>query len=327
MNKLTITLKQHTPLLHFQPMQEGATLRASEVKPKLDKFLIEKLKNEGRNVPKDWLLPNNDPEVRALNYKMRIKTSEPQPFSLPRNEYKKDGKLSKDEVTGEQLYKTSNYPTKMGTLIVGNIEGRREEELLNLVYFEDCEIVILTSSPDLADLLKINITEFFSTYNFGNRKSKGFGSYEVKEINGRDVKATDPEYLKRIKLYIESKRNSDLVSKKDAIKDVFAIINSLWKKVVKPIRQDRPLLGLCADSKDYDRIPSLVYFKPYIYEEEDYYEVFIYCIIDKEVQHDANIASKYIENYINKNINFSNLRDALRDVKDSWIDFNEIEIK
>ena len=43
MKRLKIKLKQHTPLIHFQHDQEGATLRASEVKPKLDRFIISKL--------------------------------------------------------------------------------------------------------------------------------------------------------------------------------------------------------------------------------------------------------------------------------------------
>lgn len=46
MNKLVIKLKQHTPLIHFQHNQEGATLRASEVKPKLDKFILTQLGKE-----------------------------------------------------------------------------------------------------------------------------------------------------------------------------------------------------------------------------------------------------------------------------------------
>ncbi|MBF0376402.1 MAG: hypothetical protein HQK72_02860 [Desulfamplus sp.] len=37
--KIEFTLKQHTPLIHFQHDQAGATLRATELKPKLDKFL------------------------------------------------------------------------------------------------------------------------------------------------------------------------------------------------------------------------------------------------------------------------------------------------
>ena len=47
MYKLRFILKQHTPLIHFQHDQDGATLRATEVKPKLDRFLIEKFKEEG----------------------------------------------------------------------------------------------------------------------------------------------------------------------------------------------------------------------------------------------------------------------------------------
>ena len=46
MNKLEIKLKQHTPLIHFQHDQEGATLRASEVKPKLDRFILSQLGKE-----------------------------------------------------------------------------------------------------------------------------------------------------------------------------------------------------------------------------------------------------------------------------------------
>ena len=45
MYRLEFTLKQHTPLIHFQQDQEGATLRATEVKPKLDRFIIERLGN------------------------------------------------------------------------------------------------------------------------------------------------------------------------------------------------------------------------------------------------------------------------------------------
>ena len=39
MAKLTVQLKQHTPIIHFQSHQNGATLRASDVKPRIDNFL------------------------------------------------------------------------------------------------------------------------------------------------------------------------------------------------------------------------------------------------------------------------------------------------
>ena len=41
MKTLKVTLKQHTPLIHFQHDQYGATLRASEVKPRFDKYLTQ----------------------------------------------------------------------------------------------------------------------------------------------------------------------------------------------------------------------------------------------------------------------------------------------
>ena len=38
--KLTATLESQSPMIHFQARETGAVLRASEVKPKLDRFLI-----------------------------------------------------------------------------------------------------------------------------------------------------------------------------------------------------------------------------------------------------------------------------------------------
>ena len=62
MKTLTVTLKQHTPLIHFQPGQCGATLRASEVKPKLDKFILGKLSKDefAEAKRKKWLIGKED---------------------------------------------------------------------------------------------------------------------------------------------------------------------------------------------------------------------------------------------------------------------------
>ncbi|MEZ4966906.1 MAG: hypothetical protein R2791_16805 [Saprospiraceae bacterium] len=49
--KLEFTLKQHTPLIHFQHDQAGATLRATEVKARLDAFVTETWKLVS---PKTW---------------------------------------------------------------------------------------------------------------------------------------------------------------------------------------------------------------------------------------------------------------------------------
>ncbi|MDD2199480.1 MAG: hypothetical protein PHE08_07115, partial [Bacteroidales bacterium] len=98
--QITFTLKQHTPIIHFQHDQDDATLRASEVKPRLDRFILTKLGAEsdqnlvgndakykkGIEVAKkrNWLV--GDEEHAALNYKLKIKTSDffSYPIELPR---------------------------------------------------------------------------------------------------------------------------------------------------------------------------------------------------------------------------------------------------
>ena len=66
--KLEIKLKQQTPMLHFQHDQDGATLRATEVKPKLDRFII-----KFGEIKDEWKLPKSDEKAEpALNYKMKI---------------------------------------------------------------------------------------------------------------------------------------------------------------------------------------------------------------------------------------------------------------
>ena len=86
MHTLKVTLKQHTPLIHFQHDQDGATLRASEVKPKLDRFILTKLGNgnyqEGVKQAKanGWLVGKG--EHPALDYKMRIEDEDTNLFSF-----------------------------------------------------------------------------------------------------------------------------------------------------------------------------------------------------------------------------------------------------
>lgn len=84
MSKFIIKLIQHTPLIHFQWAQEGAGLRATEVKPKLDKFINRKERKE---------------KNQALNYKMRIKLEDY--FTVPESVGKE--KLEEYEVPYKHL--------------------------------------------------------------------------------------------------------------------------------------------------------------------------------------------------------------------------------
>ena len=78
---MEIKLKQQTPLIHFQHDQEGATLRATEVKAKLDKFIL--LKKE-RKPPAHWIQNKEKSDQIALAYKVKIIAPNPEtPKEIP----------------------------------------------------------------------------------------------------------------------------------------------------------------------------------------------------------------------------------------------------
>lgn len=66
--KLEVKLSCQTAILHFQSTEVGVTLRASEVKPKLDKFLKEKKEALNEKFSNSAYVG----ETNALNYKLKI---------------------------------------------------------------------------------------------------------------------------------------------------------------------------------------------------------------------------------------------------------------
>jgi len=155
MNRLTIKLRQHTPLIHFQHDQVGATLRATEVKPKLDKFILTQLGNGNydkgieRAKGKRWFIGNTN----ALDYKLRFTSSEKPDIS---------------EINNIRLY--------FGNLAKGdnNSEYKKFSFLKNFFQME-----IFTLQNSLMNEIRgnVDLSVFFAQNNFGSRQSKGFGSF------------------------------------------------------------------------------------------------------------------------------------------------------
>ncbi len=158
--KLTFTLKQHTPIIHFQHDQYGATLRASEVKPKLDKFLIEKLgltkfetvEEKPNEKYKNWFI-NQGKQHLALDYKVQI--------------------ISSNDIINERIEK--NYPNYLGNM--GNSIDEK-----GFVFSENIEISILAFNTELKNIIENQFSKFLSSTNFGNRSNKGFGCFSLKDI-------------------------------------------------------------------------------------------------------------------------------------------------
>lgn len=190
MYTLTFQLKQHTPLIHFQHEQAGATLRATELKPKLDKFLLLKLREQLSQSPQlpDWVIetPQGD---KSLDYKVRIE----QTYGAVRDnsiDFQKINKNDKgkwepgekkwNEKKKENVFQVDAYP-----FVLANMGGKDDEnELKHLVYYKNgikgvIKILIHSLHVDLLELINTNFRDFLFRHNFGNRQSKGFGSFYI----------------------------------------------------------------------------------------------------------------------------------------------------
>lgn len=148
---LEYQLQQHTPIIHFQHNQHGATLRATELKPKLDKFITQKMRAEGEEVPESWWINRGNNNQRGnlnyqpLNYKIRIIDK------------------SKKNEKGDTVI----IPPDSKQHIISN------------------EIVIqfFTLKPLLKEYLEMYMEEFFVLHNFGLRQNKGWGGFTLVETN------------------------------------------------------------------------------------------------------------------------------------------------
>ena len=150
--KVEFRLKQHTPIIHFQSKQVGATLRATELKPKFDRFIKEFI--FGGEIPKEFLISGQD---NALDYKVKI---------LP--------KESKSE-TIEKI-NPKNRKTIPDPLFFGNMgDGEKKKFVLN----SNVNIILSSFNSELLALLKKHFEAFIAMTNFGTRQSKGYGSFYI----------------------------------------------------------------------------------------------------------------------------------------------------
>ena len=148
--KLQTRLIAQSPMIHFQGGCEGATLRGSEVKPKLDRFLnrkIDELEKQGA-CDKSWIAYINQ-EKGALNYKLSIRGME--------------------NVSRLYLNDKKDFPI---------VYGNREDKILIL---RDAELTIICMNRSLQKLIETYLVEFFAVTNFGYMQNKGFGSFMPKE--------------------------------------------------------------------------------------------------------------------------------------------------
>ena len=201
MYKLEIKLKQHTPLIHFQHDQKGATLRATEVKPKLDKFIIEKLLKEkgikynykgekkfiterdafADNAQKygwdTWLIGKGKNEHVALDYKMRI-IAEGKPEYYLITSYLSKRDLSSPLLEEYNIINNAPYFAQEKEIKDYLTGSRKDFSKLGVVNKNNI-IQIHTINGELSGLIGKYFKPFLAVENFGCRQNKGFGSYYI----------------------------------------------------------------------------------------------------------------------------------------------------
>lgn len=176
-------LVQHTPLIHFQHSEPHACLRATEVKPKLDRFLIEQLEKDDRFGDgrwKKWFV--GDGSQQSFDYMMRITPNSEQVERTQSIERAIAKIENQDYKRFHGIHK--NYFGNMAS------EKKREEKKKairetfkeSLFYKDGLTLTIRCFIPELLTFIDEHIRGFFMMHNFGTRQRKGFGSFTV-DIN------------------------------------------------------------------------------------------------------------------------------------------------
>ena len=151
-SKMEFNLAAQTPMIHFQHGEDGATLRASEVKPKLDRFIMKKMRHDNpgvsdfhRNDSYGSIFRENGKE--SLDYSMSIRSR--------------------------------SYPKRVDLKQYKSFYGNQNQEKKDFKYgiWSDPVVTIICFNEMLRGLIQKYIVEFFLVTNFGTMQSKGFGSF------------------------------------------------------------------------------------------------------------------------------------------------------
>ena len=254
--KTEYKLKQHTMLLHFQAKPssgENVCLRASEVKPKLDRFILKKL-GEIKTVKEkysSWIqaehLNGNDV---AFKYRMTIKAD-------------------KTEV---------KHPNDIPKIYYGNMGKSNQDKLHAVIFPSGVALTITCFIPKLSDYIKKHIVEFFAVTNFGTMQNKGFGSFTIEGIDEETVIIDEETVIEALKNNYDSKKcfriavnqsgydNETQKTLFNTVKQVYSVMKSGQNKVIT-----NPDRTITTDERKYIR--SFIYdymHEKYIGNEKAY---------------------------------------------------------
>lgn len=232
MVKLRVTLKQCTPMIHFQSEQYGATLRATEFKPKLDKFLIKYAFEKQFDNYKHYLIGYKNGKIQkdfeykeAFNYKLRICNV----INLRHP--------SQIEYLNNSTGKEQNFPLYFGNM--GNDKNKNENNhnKNKFVFCDTLDLKFFSFYKEIIDKIIKFLPDFLMNTNFGQRQSKGFGSFYINDLNEYFYNENKKKYSEdEVKKFYKLKYNFEVNTTSDdkRIKDKdekYREQYSLFKKI------------------------------------------------------------------------------------------------
>lgn len=205
---IEMKLKQETPMIHFQHDSSGATLRASEVKPKLDRYIKRKylaehpnMTDEEKKAYKKWFIGDTD----ALDYKMSIHAVGTPIKSNTIERECKAADLLKNDVTVDNINKArrvvdAKYHERLVSInqsYFGNMVTKPDSPEYKaevsasyketVLYKNSITLKIVCLNNELRTVIEKYLISFFINTNFGCRQTKGFGSFLPTELNGKRI--------------------------------------------------------------------------------------------------------------------------------------------
>jgi len=225
MYKIEFTLKQHTPLIHFQHDQEGATLRATEVKPKLDRFIIEELTKLKGDEAKLRFRHCTEKKIKNGNHYIDNPDFRQEWLDLLQG-------LSNEHLAFDYKIKISPH----GQSITYLKSNETRNGIQNPVYFanlgdsrpkhysesQSIELIFNSFNRGVYNLFSEEfICKYFLFNNFGSRQSKGLGSYYPVKINSNKITTLPEKFLSKDDYYIEIESTEEF--------NIFSTIDFFWK--------------------------------------------------------------------------------------------------
>jgi len=187
--KVSFALKQHTPIIHFQSEQKGATLRATELKPKFDRFLLEHV--EG--IP----FKENANGHKSLEYKVNIIVNI------------SDIQTERIEKINDRNGKDINDPLFFGNMKSKSMSTEEFEKIRKKfrIHNKIFKIEFFSFNAKVLEAIKNNFEAFLANTNFGTRQSKGFGNFYLADQANNKIKVFNKSLIPYKVYSFSSKEN------------------------------------------------------------------------------------------------------------------------